>query len=333
MHRTISPFFRHITGFCALLTISAALTAADVRSVNDLDQLPNFRKNPERRGEIAVAKRSFPYAIAAERAYERNENEFEPIPFPDESKWKLVSNSNPQEARLGFYAKAWVHTQASGENEVVIAFRGTQFSEIPDWTRGNLTTLRLFPWRTQYDAALDYVRDTLRNPECAGLRLVLTGHSLGGGLAEYCQRFIKGSIAIVFAPSPNQGRIFSIGAGGVLPDKDVLRVFENGEILRYLRWFALVFNRVNDDGIVRGQSARWLNFTQKGVIGDHAMGPFANNLVRLSALHFNEDARRVLNQIADRRVADSPQVPVDRWWNRDLVSNWTRGNGGDRNNR
>ncbi|WP_158078642.1 lipase family protein [Microbulbifer mangrovi] len=34
--------------------------------------------------------------------------------------------------------------------------------------------------------------------------IVFTGHSLGGGLAQYSQRFFKNSKSIVFDPSPNR---------------------------------------------------------------------------------------------------------------------------------
>lgn len=305
------------------LLFSGLLTNA--KQINDLGQLPDWRKDRCRKGEIAVAKGTFVYAIAAEKAYERCEGCFEPIPFPQGSTWEPLGFSSQDDRKIGFYGRAWLYTSKNGQRQVVVAFRGTQFSEIADWTRGNFTTFRFLPWRTQYKAALEFTRQVLEKEQCVGVPVVFTGHSLGGGLAEYCQRFVEGSVAIVFHPSPNQGRIFSIGASEELQRKHVLRVFEKGEILRYVRWFLLVFNRVAEDATVDGQSARWLNFSQEGVIGDHAMMPFATNLIRLSALHFDEAARSVLDQISDVREASNSDA-IYRWWNQDLVTGWTRGN-------
>ncbi len=293
----------------------AALSLQSAQAVDYLEKLWCFRLIvAERDEENDISRAAASFAIAAEYVYQRKteekDNHYVPIPFPKTRResWTLCDVPLEDE-RLGFYAVAWTRNSAIGK-QLVIAFRGTQFKQIPDWTRGNLTTFRFWPWRTQYQAALEFAdRAVLRYP---GLPVVFTGHSLGGGLAEYCQRFICNSKAIVFHPSPNQGRLFSLGSGRKKYDKHVLRLFERGEILRPFRWLLVTWHGLARDGNESGVKGRWIDFRKGYPWTQHYMTPFAIDLVRQAASDNDESAESVLNQLADDR--ESKGQVVERWW-------------------
>ncbi len=256
-----------------------------------------------------IAKAAAPFAIAANSAYERCAGEYEPIPFPSAEKWLPLPISNPGDLKIGFYGKAWIRA-TNGKKQLVISFRGTQFTECADWTRGNLTTFRFLPCRTQYQAALEYSRSLVASHP--NLPVIFTGHSLGGGLAEYCQRFIKNSKAMVFHPSPNKGGLFGMGLPKCEPQ--VLRVFERGEILALPRWLVSGFAVVAQSGEIDGTKARWINFRKGNALLQHSMNHFAIDLIRLAAVDGDSNAKTVLNQITDSREGKRNK-PVHRWWN------------------
>jgi pimeloyl-ACP methyl ester carboxylesterase len=63
-----------------------------------------------------------------------------------------------------------------------------------------------------------------------------TGHSLGGGLAQlmaYAEERVKG--AVVFDPSPVTGYFTTVAKSRVNCNARILRVYERGEVLQYLR--------------------------------------------------------------------------------------------------
>lgn len=79
-----------------------------------------------------------------------------------------------------------------GDEVVVIAFRGTEFTSLSDWQTDAYTKFKLVPGVGRmhsgfYNAYEDVRRDvehTLRNHE--GKKIWLTGHSLGGAMAVVC---------------------------------------------------------------------------------------------------------------------------------------------------
>ena len=91
------------------------------------------------------------------------------------------------ERNSGFAAAVFVKAQpGSGAKEIVIAYRGTEPTSIRDWTT-NVGANFMRPggsvYPKQYAEALELYQSVRAvNPEA---RIILTGHSLGGGLASY----------------------------------------------------------------------------------------------------------------------------------------------------
>jgi pimeloyl-ACP methyl ester carboxylesterase len=124
--------------------------------------------------------------------------------------------------------------------ETAIVFRGTD--DRKDWWTNGRWLTRLIPtgW-DQYNvvrATVDNIvlRARTRNP--AGVRVVAAGHSLGGGLAQqaaYAHPGIKAVFA--FDPSPVTG-YHSVASNARKTNQagiEILRVYEKGEILAYVR--------------------------------------------------------------------------------------------------
>ncbi len=246
------------------------------------------------------AKASFVYAIAANDAYEKPSSLSESIPFPSSEKWlpEILSRNIP---KTGFFAKSWVRRTNTGAKELVISYRGTS-GDVEDWTRGNFFITNLFFIDNQFDNAFEFAKDSVnKSKERNGFdSIVFTGHSLGGGLAQYVQRYFKDSRAIVFDSSPNKGRIYSIFDWNKYPDNS-LRIYEKGEVLEYIRK-PLDFDAGYDEspfGV--GKKTRWMSFYQGGPVAQHDMQDFAISLVKVAASTGHMDALDVIKQLEIKR--------------------------------
>jgi hypothetical protein len=106
---------------------------ADLRELNS----EWFSKEGENEGVDTsknFAEASFIYSIAAFDAYEYPFESKEYIPFPSSEVWTQAQPPKSDE-NTGFYAKSWVRLKATGEKELIVAYRGTEFSEWADWSR------------------------------------------------------------------------------------------------------------------------------------------------------------------------------------------------------
>ena len=253
------------------------------------------------------ANKSFVYAIAAFDVYEKSTLEKENIPFPSSEDWsEIILVRNIPET--GFYAKSYIRKTISGDRELVISYRGTS-GEIEDWTRGNLFFTNLFFIDNQFDNALDFANDSIElAEENDGYNsLSFVGHSLGGGLAQYAQRFFKTSRAVVFDPSPNRGRIYSIFRK--LYPINSLRIYERGEVLDYLRK-PLDFDAGYDEKPTGpGKKTRWMSFYSGGPVNQHDMQDFAINLVKVSASTGNKNALDIIEALEKKRTKEELSMP------------------------
>lgn len=98
------------------------------------------------------------------------------------------------EQNNGFYAAV-----IRDGNEIVIAYRGSD--DVKDWTGSNkdMFILRQRPQQTQNALnSVDIVKSIIReNPEYAGCKITVVGHSLGGSLAQIVA-VLKGVKAVTF---------------------------------------------------------------------------------------------------------------------------------------
>jgi hypothetical protein len=182
---------------------------------------------------------------------------------------------------------------------VAVVFRGTEAQRLRDWVSNFRWFLRFIPgFRDQYvlvsekigAAVLNKIKGELErgNAKYRDVRIVSTGHSLGGGLAQhlaYSFPGIKGadgklmprvSNVYGFDPSPVTGwfsvsrELRNMNARGLHID----RVFEHGEILSYIRLILRYLNppREKDPSI---REIRY-NFVP-------SINPFSSHSMRLIA--------------------------------------------------
>lgn len=90
----------------------------------------------------------------------------------------------------GFFGRAFKKS-----NEIIIAFRGTEITELGDLKADVQNFSNAKP--EQYQQALDFVAGVLNDVPPGVDKITLTGHSLGGGLASYAALYF-GANAVVF---------------------------------------------------------------------------------------------------------------------------------------
>lgn len=198
--------------------------------------------------------------------------------------------------------------------EIVVVFEGTNFTEMPDWGANLRWFLRFVPgFEDQYtltarDVSKEFsarirsspqhyrVSETepvLRGPQGEPIKIVATGHSLGGGLAQHFaytfHQATPGStgprVSEVFAfdPSPVTGWFSAEdpprthNASGLV----IHRIFEHGEVLAYVR---LLTSRL---AVSAKDPAIWeyrYNFDPRAnIVRNHSMRSLACGLARAAA--------------------------------------------------
>jgi hypothetical protein len=190
----------------------------------------------------------------------------------------------------GLGVQAWVRDDAVC-SEAVIAFRGTDPSSLSDWTTNLRWFLPLLPIYDQYEQVQDHASnfvDAIEQDRCfvrGVTRIIATGHSLGGGLAQQAA-YIEPRIRHVYAfdPSVVTGssdarvrRAMSETGPGLRID----RIYEHGEALAYLR---LAQRQLASPSACDPQ-VRTIRFNavHGGPIGQHRLAGLVGGLLRLSS--------------------------------------------------
>ena len=195
------------------------------------------------------------YAILSNDAYGTSHEQI-PLP-PDWTRVKFDFVGGETGLALAVFEKR----TNGGLTEVVMSFRGTD--DRLDW-KTNLEPLH----RVQMKPAETNFEALSARYEGSHVRIVTTGHSLGGGLAMHISFHYPGVDAVVFDASP-------VARPGLMPKTQAHRVSisESGEVLEVLRDAA---------------SVRWPNterikyrFVHDLPVEQHSMPMLAANLVKL----------------------------------------------------
>jgi Lipase (class 3) len=192
-----------------------------------------------------------------------------PPEIPDEwSRWEDFPSPDLSSAMRKKGLFLLVLERNAQPREIVVVFEGTNFTELPDWGANLRWFLRFIPgFEDQYTITAREVSnefyqriksqpekyqasdfdENLRSADGNPIKIVSTGHSLGGGLAQHFAYTFKQSpkeskgpkVSEVYAfdPSPVTGWYSSEdpprshNARGLV----INRIFEHGEILAYIR--------------------------------------------------------------------------------------------------
>lgn len=304
-----------ITLVCILLcSCSSKYKSADIRdlgaiwhpSTNRMAEIKGTQYDPTR--VRAFANYSAIYSVAAVAVYDTATTKEENIPFPSPNleKWvEVLPRETGISDKKGFAARAWLRTKRDRSKELVIAYRGTSgISEGlgKDFYFANLVPLTGAIIKNQYDLAYEYAQQAKNAvaEKVGDVPIVLTGHSLGGGLAEYVQRLLPGSKAITFDTSPNQGLLYSLFQKKS-NKRESVRIYEKGEILSYLRYIISpdLCLEARPEGL--GVRAARFNFYCCNPFTQHGSHDLSLALLRVSASTGNKEALSIIKQIEVRR--------------------------------
>jgi hypothetical protein len=210
----------------------------------------------------------------------------------------------------GLGVQAWVRDDAVC-SEAVIAFRGTDPSSLSDWTTYLRWFLPFLPIYDQYDQVQDHARDfvdAIEQDRCfvrGTTRIIATGHSLGGGLAQQAA-YVEPRIRHVYAFDPSvvtgssDARVRqALSETG--PGLRIDRIYEHGEALAYLR-FA---QRQLAPASACNPQIRTIRFdaVHGGPIGQHTLSGLIGGLLRLSGESHHGSRQTTLPDSAECRPA------------------------------
>ncbi|MBC7798654.1 MAG: DUF2974 domain-containing protein [Pyrinomonadaceae bacterium] len=160
---------------------------------------------------------------ASALAYKANAGEV--YKFPNGEEWKVVDVSS--DPKTGFRAIALQPANDASDKRTIVAYAGTDPKSGRDWGNDIVQGIGLLP--KQYKQAADFA-DKWKSQ--AGNNVILTGHSLGGGLSSYAS--IKTGLR---ATALNSAPLALSNLGGnplsssVRNNKNITQYYVPGEIL------------------------------------------------------------------------------------------------------
>lgn len=275
MQRAVSPRAQFLS-ICALLVLGGCATAPPNAPVSVGEVHVRVGKDPYPAQPLSqdearsYAEALLPFARLASRSYCRTIGREGEAPTTCEGShpldgtdgWKGLFDSeealtpDDQVTKLSFQVFFRIHADDPKKGDIAFAFRGTRWTYASDWNANFRWITRFFPGRDQYDIVYENASrlvakakgDAASHIAAAGLPAVeefvlyATGHSLGGGLAQlfaYSDEAVKG--AIVFDPSPVTGYFTTVDRRRANCNARILRVYERGEVLQYIRAMARRF--------------------------------------------------------------------------------------------
>ena len=250
----------------------------------------------------AFSNRYAIYAVYSANVYDESTDIYPEIFLPTNEFNEEVLHFKGDIEGTGFRGKAWLRYRYGLSQPhkpiLVIAFRGTE--NLTDYLLGNFVVFD-YGGEDQFKSAKKYTSLVIKHLEDRGLeysKIVFTGHSLGGGLAEFMQRITNDSEAVVFMPSPNNGFLYSLTSGDERKNMNTTRIYEKGEILNFLRYLVSHDYTADpwpdsDDEI----KTAWINFFKWSLFADHGIRDFAMKMLLVADLEGNCSARNILENI------------------------------------
>ena len=242
--------------------------------------------------EMDMATRYVTYAIFSSNVYTNKPK----LDFPV-SQYKWAQLGQQLDDKTGFFAQAFIDHLT---RTVVVVFRGTDSSvdSSADWLYGNIGPVQYQQAITFADQVLNRFFPLVGNAPAS--RVVFTGHSLGGGLAQYVAKIYKERNkadkakadkvqAIVFDSSEKTGPI------QLTVSEDTVFISAKGEVLE----------NFSIGGILRPNRLS-LDFLNDGMVGRHNITDLACGLTYAAAAR-NETVWRSVAKQCDSKSAV-------RWW-------------------
>ncbi len=286
-----------IFGFLIVLMILEGCSSGGYKSLNTEVLSPRWIYDDEGgyfRSRL-FSKTFFHYAVLSADVYDKDEIEYEIIKLPNI--WRELIIEGGIEDSIGFAAKAWI----LNEDEIVVVYRGTD--SFIDWPHGNLVITPFHTYRNQFDAALDFARNAIRKATKYNVeKVTFTGHSLGGGLAEYVQKHYPNSKAVTFNQSPNTGYLYSFPEEK--NDPSVIRFYEKYELASFFNFPFTRFDKDSNYPWEYKEGNIWMNFYDDGSYDGHDMLDFAMAMTKVAAISGSSDAKFILRNSKDYKVRD-----------------------------
>lgn len=257
----------------------------------------------------------WPYAWAAVAVYQDSDDPKrkplkatpecpEPHAFLTSNGWRLWEElpllKTPSPPGTASYEMRRVHLRAEvwsseQERKVIVAFGGTAAASLQDWRSNLRWFLGPFPRHDAFDiltrtfvpAFAKAYRSRIDQPEgewMTSMQVIVTGHSLGGGLAERFAYSLNADYGIppakevyAFDPSPVSGKRSVKDWEKQARGLTILRIYNRGEILASIRSiFAIVEDPPNRQGqtwidVRYRENWTWRTLLPSGSVRAHGM--------------------------------------------------------------
>ena len=228
--------------------------------------------------KMEIASKYYVYALMSNNVYRDNEGK----PNFKIPNWEGVQRKS-SESGLAFeeYHRKNKHGKLV---EIAIAFKGTDFSELNDW-KANLSLLE----PQQYRQARDFIEEVLARPDVSeNVKITVTGHSLGGGIALNMSLLYPSVDAVTFNQSPRG--FYDVE---VLPENDRELIYETGEVLAFVRvpWY-FKLNDFNETYFNYLDFKVWAN----PFINEHSMYLFSRGLLLTAIKAGNVQAELIFKE-------------------------------------
>lgn len=264
--------------FLALLVANFAW-GADTSRFWCNERFLNPAQRPFDARHLRIAKRGYLYALAAALALQKDNAEGRSHYFSVPPRMREVDR--PRRDYSGFEAVSFEIRATDDEHalqEVVVAFTGS--NDDTDWKDTNFG----FDQR-QYRLARQYLKAIAMRPQYRGVRIVVSGFSLGGALAVHVTKRRETSALVAetwaFNPSPK------IWAHGGQDNRIWLAAVEN-EALHFARskLLAAVIPGVNPIGAPASQTAEGFYLLEANPVYSHFRWVLTRNILYAADLAF-----------------------------------------------